>query len=56
MSPNCDLDVKFVNGLPAAALAIIALAGMFKKRVLVIFLSVSLTMSVLLGWAYQLFG
>ena len=41
-----------VSSLPA----VIALAGMFKKRVLVVFLSVSLSVSILLGWLYQLFG
>ncbi|PLX82512.1 MAG: hypothetical protein C0614_06120 [Desulfuromonas sp.] len=38
-----------VSSLPA----IIALAGMFKKRVLVVFLTVSLGLSILLGWLYQ---
>lgn len=41
-----------VTSLPA----IIALAGMFKKRVLVVFLTVSLSVSILLGWLYQLLG
>ncbi len=41
-----------VSSLPA----IIALAGMFRRRVLVVFLGVSLSVSVLLGWLYQLLG
>lgn len=39
-----------VTSLPA----IIALAGMFRRRVLVVFLGVSLSVSILLGWLYQL--
>lgn len=38
-----------VSSLPTS----IALAGMFKKRVLVVFLGVSLSVSMLLGWLYQ---
>ena len=46
----------FMAGPVTSLPAIIALSGMFKKRVLVVFLSVSLTVSILLGWLYQLIG
>ncbi|PNU19379.1 hypothetical protein C2E25_12890 [Geothermobacter hydrogeniphilus] len=39
-----------VSSLPA----MVALNGMFRRRVLVLFLGVSLTVSVLLGWGWQL--
>ncbi len=39
-----------VSSIPA----IIALFGMFRKRVVLTFLAVSLSLSVLLGWLYQL--
>jgi len=41
-----------VSSLPA----IIALSGMFRRRVLGLFLGVSLAVSILLGWGYQLLG
>jgi uncharacterized membrane protein YraQ (UPF0718 family) len=46
----------FMAGPVSSLPAIIALAGMFKKRVLVVFLAVSLSVSILLGWMYQLFS
>lgn len=46
----------FMAGPVTSLPAIIALGGMFKKRVLVVFISVSLTVSILLGWVYQLIG
>ncbi len=55
IDPGAALTL-FMAGPVSSLPAIIALAGMFKKRVLVVFLSVSLTISVLLGWLYQLFG
>ena len=39
-----------VSSLPA----IIALWGMFRRRVLIVYLAVSLGGAVLLGWLYQL--
>jgi uncharacterized membrane protein YraQ (UPF0718 family) len=39
-----------VSSLPA----IIALFGMFRKRVMMVFLGVSLSVAILLGWLYQL--
>jgi len=39
-----------VSSLPA----MVALAGMFRRRVLALFLSVSLALSALLGWGWQL--
>ncbi len=41
-----------VSSIPA----IIALFGMFRKRVVLTYLAVSLSLSVLLGWFYQLFS
>ncbi|MDT8441775.1 MAG: permease [Desulfuromonadales bacterium] len=41
-----------VSSLPA----IVALAGMFRRRVLGVFLGVSIGLSILLGWLYQLLG
>jgi uncharacterized membrane protein YraQ (UPF0718 family) len=46
----------FMAGPVTSLPAIIALAGIFKKRVLVVFLAVSLGVSILLGWLFQLFG
>jgi len=55
IDPGAALTL-FMAGPVSSLPAIIALAGMFKKRVLFVFLAVSLSMSVLLGWLYQLFG
>jgi uncharacterized membrane protein YraQ (UPF0718 family) len=44
----------FMAGPVTSLPALIALAGMFKKRVLVVFLTVTLSVSVLLGWLLQL--
>jgi uncharacterized membrane protein YraQ (UPF0718 family) len=41
-----------VSSIPA----IIALFGLFRKRVVLTFLGVSLSVSVLLGWFYQIFS
>ena len=55
IDPGAALTL-FLAGPVSSLPAIIALAGMFKKRVLVVFLGVSLTGSILLGWLFQLFG
>ena len=55
IDPGAALTL-FLAGPVSSLPAIIALAGMFKKRVLVVFLGVSLTVSILLGWLFQLFG
>lgn len=55
IDPGAALTL-FLAGPVSSLPAIIALAGMFKKRVLVVFLGVSLTVSVLLGWLFQLLG
>lgn len=55
IDPGAALTL-FMAGPVSSLPAIIALAGMFKKRVLVVFLGVSLSVSVLLGWLYQLLG
>ncbi|HKJ29634.1 MAG TPA: permease [Desulfuromonadales bacterium] len=55
IDPGAALTL-FMAGPVSSLPAIIALAGMFKKRVLVVFLSVSLSVSILLGWLYQLLG
>jgi len=55
IDPGAALTL-FLAGPVSSLPAIIALAGMFKKRVLVVFLGVSLTVSILLGWLFQMFG
>ena len=55
IDPGAALTL-FLAGPVSSLPAIIALAGMFKKRVLVVFFGVSLTGSILLGWLFQLFG
>lgn len=55
IDPGAALTL-FLAGPVTSLPAIIALAGMFKKRVLIVFLGVSLSVSVLLGWLYQLLG
>jgi uncharacterized membrane protein YraQ (UPF0718 family) len=53
IDPGAALTL-FLAGPVTSLPALIALAGMFKKRVLVVFLGVSLTVSILLGWLFQL--
>lgn len=53
IDPGAALTL-FLAGPVSSLPAIIALAGMFKKRVLVVYLSVTLGVSILLGWLYQL--
>ena len=55
IDPGAALTL-FMAGPVSSLPAIIALGGMFKKRVLVVFLSVSLSVSILLGWLYQIFN
>lgn len=55
IDPGAALTL-FMAGPVTSLPAIIALAGMFKKRVLVVFLTVSLSVSILLGWLYQMLG
>jgi uncharacterized membrane protein YraQ (UPF0718 family) len=55
IDPGAALTL-FIAGPVSSLPTIIALAGMFKKRILVVFLSVSLSVSILLGWLYQLMG
>lgn len=55
IDPGAALTL-FMAGPVTSLPAIIALAGIFKKRVLVVFLGVSLSVSILLGWLFQLFG
>jgi uncharacterized membrane protein YraQ (UPF0718 family) len=53
MDPGAALTLLLagpVSSIPAAA----ALYGMFRPRVVIVFLSVSLGVSILLGWLYQL--
>jgi hypothetical protein len=52
IDPGAALTL-FLAGPVSSLPAIVALAGMFKKRVLVVFLSVTLSVSILLGWLYQ---
>jgi uncharacterized membrane protein YraQ (UPF0718 family) len=52
IDPGAALTL-FLAGPVSSLPAIVALAGMFKKRVLVVFLSVTLSVSILLGWFYQ---
>ncbi len=52
IDPGAALTL-FLAGPVSSLPTIIALAGMFKKRVLVVFLGVSLSVSILLGWLYQ---
>lgn len=53
IDPGAALTL-FMAGPVASLPAIIALAGMFKKRVLIVYLGVTLSISILLGWLYQL--
>jgi len=46
----------FMAGPVSSLPAIIALYGMFRKRVVTVYLAVSLAGAVLLGWGYQLLG
>ena len=55
IDPGAALTL-FLAGPVTSLPAIIALAGMFKKGVLIVFISGSLGVSVLLGWLYQLLG
>ncbi len=55
MDPGAALTL-FMAGPVSSLPAIIALFGVFRKRVVVTYLSVSLTGAILLGWAYQLLG
>jgi uncharacterized membrane protein YraQ (UPF0718 family) len=55
IDPGAALTL-FMAGPVTSLPAVFALAGMFKKRVLVVFLTVSLSVSILLGWLYQLLG
>lgn len=53
MDPGAALTLLLagpVSSIPAT----VALYGMFRPRVVVVFLTVSLTVSILLGWLYQL--
>ena len=45
----------FLAGPVSSLPGMVALAGMFRRRVLAVFLGVSLSLSILLGWAYQMF-
>ena len=53
IDPGAALTL-FMAGPVTSLPAIIALFGIFKKRVLGVFLGVSLSVSILLGWLYQL--
>jgi uncharacterized membrane protein YraQ (UPF0718 family) len=53
IDPGAALTL-FLAGPVSSLPAMVALAGMFRRRVLVVFLGVSLGLSILLGWAYQM--
>ena len=53
IDPGAALTL-FLAGPVSSLPAIIALAGMFKRRLLVVYLGVTLSVSILLGWLYQL--
>ena len=53
IDPGAALTL-FLAGPVSSLPAIIALAGMFQKRVLTVYLGVTLSVSILLGWLYQL--
>lgn len=55
IDPGAALTL-FLAGPVSSLPAIIALAGMFRLRVLGVFLGVSLGLSILLGWVYQGFN